>query len=81
MNRDELKELIETGHELEFTYNKKKYSITQGKIKGKHMISFCEFYKKTTEFNTFNELCEVTREGITVLDMLNSITMDDIWVY
>ncbi|MBR1454846.1 MAG: hypothetical protein IJ593_09445 [Lachnospiraceae bacterium] len=81
MSKEELKELINTGHEIEFTYNGKKYSITQGKINGKHVISFCEFYKETTEVDSFSELCDVTRDGITVLTMIMSITMDNIWVY
>lgn len=81
MNKEELKELIETGHEIEFTYNDKKYSITQSKINGKHVLFFCEFYKETTEVSTFEELCEVKRENVKVIDMVTSITMDDIWVY
>ena len=81
MNNEELQKLIETGHEIEFTYNNKKYSVTQDKINGKHVLSFCEFYKETTEVSTFEELCEVQRENVKVIDMISSITMDDIWVY
>ncbi len=81
MTREELKKIIEEGHEIEFEYNEKKYSITYGEIKGKEVISFCEFYKETTEVSTFEELCEVQRDGVRVIDMITSITMDDIWVY
>lgn len=81
MNKDELKELIDLGHELEFNYNKKRYSICQGKLNGKHVISFCEYDKETTEVDTFDELCEVQRDGVKVIDMIISITMEDIWIY
>lgn len=81
MSKEELKDLIEHGHELEFNYNKKQYSICQGELNGKEVISFCEFDKETTEVDTFDELCEVQRDGVKVIDMITSITMDDIWIY
>lgn len=81
MNKEELKELVESGHEIEFLFNSKKYSITYGLLKGKHIISFCEFYKETTEVETFDELCDVEREGVKVIDMITSITMNEIWIY
>ena len=59
MNKYESNDLVETGHEIGFTYKNKKYSITQDKINGKPILSFCEFYKETTEVSTFEELCEV----------------------
>lgn len=34
MSRDELKELVDEGHEIEFNYNGKKYSITYGELYG-----------------------------------------------
>ena len=80
MSREELKEWIENGHEIEFDYNNKKYSISQGKLNGKHVISFCEFYKETTEVETFDELCKVERDGKTVIEMITSITENDLWI-
>ncbi len=46
MRKEELKELIELGHEIEFKYKGKKYSITYYNDKRKNYISFCEFYKE-----------------------------------
>lgn len=81
MSNEELKDLIEHGHEIEFNYNKKRYSITQGILNGKDVISFCEFDKETTEVDTYGQLCEVQRDGVKVIDMITSITMDGIWIY
>lgn len=57
------------------------YSITYGKIDGRGVISFCEFYKGSTEVETPAELLRIERDNITVLDMLQSIIEDDIWIY
>ena len=81
MTKEELKELIETGREIEFTYNKKRYSITYSNENVKDYISFCEFYKETTDVSSVDELCNVKRDDVTVLEMLESITDKDISVY
>ena len=57
------------------------YSITYGRIDGKDVISFCEFYKETTEVETAEELLSVERDGISVLSMLQSLKEKDIWIY
>ena len=44
-------------------------------------ISFCEFYKEPTDVFTFDELVKVTREGTTVLQMWESLTEEDVWIY
>ena len=81
MNLDQLREYVSEGREIEFKFNRKKYSITYGVIDGKDVISFCEFYQETTEVETVNELIKVERDGVTVLHMLESITEEDIWIY
>lgn len=81
MTKDLLKEYIDCGREIEFKYNDKMYSITYGVIDNKEVISFCEFYKETTEVITFDELIEVSREGVTVLQMWESLTEEDVWIY
>lgn len=50
-------------------------------LDGKHVISFCEFYKDTTEVEIPEDILTVDRNGVTVIQMLESITEDDIWVY
>ena len=45
------------------------------------LISFCKFYQETTEVETFDDLCEVSRDGVTVLQRLESLTEEDIWIY
>ena len=81
MTRQELIEYINCGRELEFLFNGKKYSITYGTINGEHVISFCEFYKETTEVTTAEDLLNVKREGISVLQMWESLTAYDLWIY
>jgi hypothetical protein len=81
MNKDQLMEYISQGREIEFTYNGKKYSITYGTVDGKSVISFCEFYKDTTEVEDVEELVKVKRDGVTVLEMLESLKDEDIYVF
>ncbi len=49
---NELKNLIETGYDIEFSYKEKSYSITET---GKGKISFCEYYKEPKYFDTVDE--------------------------
>jgi len=81
MTKETLKQLIETGREIEFTYNNKNYSITYYNDKRENYISFCEFYKETTDVKSFEDLCLVSRENVTVIDMLNSLNDNDISIY
>lgn len=81
MTKDYLHELITTGREIEFEYRGKKYSITYGIINDKKVMSFCEFYQYTTEVTTFEELCEVERNGVSVIKMWESLSENDIWIF
>ena len=81
MTRQDLKELVEHGREIEFTYSGKRFSITYYDSNGKTLISFCEFYKEITDVDTFDELCDVERYGVKVIDMLESVSDDDIDIY
>lgn len=81
MNIDQLIELIDCGREIEFQCDGKKFSITYGVIDGEEVISFCEFYKESTEVKTAEELLEVQRYGKSVKDMISEITQNDIWIY
>ncbi len=81
MNKKELIELIESGREIEFSYNNKRFSITYGTINGKEVISFCEYNKDSTEVECVEELLSVERYGITLEEMIGSITEEHIWVF
>ena len=65
MNKEKLEKLIKSGRKIEYIYNLKKYSITYCKINEKEVISFCEFYKETTEVTTIEELLNIKRSGIS----------------
>ena len=81
MNREQLLDLINHGREIEFRFNEKMYSITYGTLNGRHVISFCEFNKETTEVETAEAALRIIRDNVSVLEMLESITEDDIWIY
>lgn len=81
MTKDLLKDYVDCGREIEYKFNDKMYSITYGIIDDEEVISFCEFYKETTEIKTFDELMEVSRDGFTVLQMWESLTEEDVWIY
>lgn len=81
MTKELLIDYINHGREIEFRYNGKMYSITYGTLDGKRVISFCEFYQDTTEVEKPEELLNVERSDITVLQMWESLTEDDIWIY
>lgn len=81
MTKSSLFEYIDQGREIEFQYNEKKYSITYGEYRGKDVISFCEFYQESTEVTTIDELLSVTRDGVSVSEMWESISEDDVWLF
>ena len=85
MNLEELKEYIQTGREIEFYYNDKQYSITYwypDHNEDNKWISFCEFYKETTEVKTAEELWNnVRRDGVTVGEMLTEVDESQIYIY
>ena len=82
MKKELLSDLVEHGREIEFKYNDRMFSITYGTTaEGKEVISFCEFYKETTEVETFDELLKVSRNGITVLQMWEESADENVWIY
>ncbi len=80
MKKEELKKLIEEGHEIEFEYKNKKYSITYGEINGEEVISFCEFDKDTVEVKTFDELLFVRYNDFVFGNILDNIKDDKTWI-
>lgn len=81
MSREELIELVEQGREIEFVFKEKKFSITYVRIDDKELISFCEFYKRSTEVSSVDELLMIERYGVTVEAMLGAITENDVWIF
>lgn len=80
MKKEELKKLIEEGHEIQFEYKNKKYSITYGEINGEEIISFCEFDKDTVEVKTFDELLSVRYNDFVFGNILDNIKDDKTWI-
>lgn len=81
MTKELLKDYIDCGREIEFKYNGKMYSITYSPADQDDFISFCEFYKEPTNVKSFDELLQVSRESVTVLQMWSALTEEDVWIY
>ena len=73
--------LVDEGHEIEFVYEGRKYSVTYGEINEKEVISFGEFNKDSIEVETVNELLDIVYDNKKVSDMVASLTEDDVWIY
>ena len=80
MTKEQLFQYISEGREIDFEYCGKKYSITYSPSWEDDYISFCEYYQYTSDVKTPDELIKVKREGTTVLQMIESIPDDDIWI-
>ena len=85
MTFDQLQEYIDIGNEIEFTFNDKQYSITYwypDDNEDNRWISFCEFYKETTEVKTAEELWNnVSRDGVTIGQMLSAIDETQVYIF
>ena len=85
MTFEQLKDLVDYGQEIEFSFKGKRYSITYwypNDDENDMWISFCEFYKETTEVRTANELwSDVSRDGFTVGQMLSSTEVEDVDIF
>ena len=85
MTFEQLENYISIRNEIEFTYHGKKYSITYWYPDGDEdnvYISFCEFYKETTEVKTAAELWNnISRDGVTVGEMLSDVQHQDIYIF
>lgn len=83
MTKAEFKKLIEEGHEIEFVYKNKGYSITYYKNEiGNILISFCEYDKVSVDVETFEELCNIKYNDVTVLEMIEALTeKDEYYIY
>ncbi len=78
---DIFRDYIETGREIEFTYDKKEYSITYYNDNRVNFISFCEFYKEPIDVSSFDELLEKKHNGVSIKDMIESLNEDDYSVF
>lgn len=81
MKKELLVDYIECGREIEFKYKGKMYSITYSPADMDDFISFCEFYKEPTNVTTIDDLLKVSRNGINILEMWESLSEEDVWVY
>ncbi|MCQ2551106.1 MAG: hypothetical protein MJ146_02790 [Clostridia bacterium] len=81
MKKYDLIEYIKHGREIEFKYNNKMYSITYYPDGSEYSISFCEFYKDPIDVKTIDELININVHGKTVVQILESLSEANIWIY
>lgn len=81
ISKQQLKNLVSHGREIEFEYEGKKYSITYYNDNRKKRISFCEFYKKPIDCSNVDELCDISWDGIKVIDMLSTVKDKDTCIF
>ena len=81
MKKEYLIKLIEEGHEIEFEYKDKKYSICYGLIDDEEVISFCEFYKDSKEVKTIEDLLQLQYNDFIVGNILDYIEDDNVWIF
>ena len=81
MKKEYLIQLINEGHEIEFEYENKKYSICYGVCDNKEVISFCEFYKESKEVKTVDELLALKYNGFTVGEILEKIDDKNVLIF
>lgn len=73
--------MINEGHEIEFEYENKKYSICYGICNNKDVISFCEFYKESKEVETPGELLSLKYNGFTLGEIIDDIDDKSICIF
>ncbi|MBR0384441.1 MAG: hypothetical protein IJH61_07125 [Eubacteriaceae bacterium] len=81
MKKEALINYLECGREIEFKYKGKMYSITFSPADMDDFISFCEFYQEPTNVKTIEDVLKISRDGVTVLEMWESLSEDDAWIY
>ncbi len=81
MKKEALINYLECGREIEFKYKGKMYSITFSPADMDDFISFCEFYQEPTNVKTIEDVLKISRDGVTVLEMWESLSEDDAWIF
>lgn len=71
MKRECIEELIRGRREIEFVYNKSRYSITYYKDNREKYISFCKFYQEPIDVATVNQLLSI-KIGSYTLELIFS---------
>lgn len=81
MTEKQLRNYVDTGDEIEFNYNGKRYSITYFSTEThKHIISLCEFYKEPEHFLTYEDFKNNAKiDGKSVVEILYGIDDADIF--
>lgn len=81
MQINKLEEYIETGRELEFNFNGKKYSLTYGHVDSEEIISFCEFDKPSVEVRNIDQLLGINYNGQPFCEIWENLREEDLWIF
>ncbi len=80
MKINKLKELLEHGHEFEFDYKGKRYSLTWSDVKD-GVIAFCEFHKDDIESEDIDEILNSTYNGMKVADIIEELDEKEVDIF
>lgn len=81
MKRKKIEELINTGREIEFLYNNKKYSITYYGDNRSNYISFCEFNKEPIDVSSIDKLLDLTLDGSRLEEIFSNLPNESVEIY
>ena len=81
MTKNQLQYYVDNYYDIEFLYNGKKYSITYYEDDRDDYISFCEFYKTPKDVKNFEKLCDIKVNGVSLLQIIESLPEDNISIY
>ena len=82
MKVSRLKELLKDGHELEFEYGGKKYSLTWSDLEGESgVLSFCEFQKEDIASSDIDEILDAVYNGQKVADIIEALDEKEVEIF
>ena len=82
MKISRLKKLLDCGHEIEFDYKGKRYSLTWSDVDGEEgVLAFCEFNKEDIESRDIDEILSAEYNGYKVSDIIEELNEEEIDIF
>lgn len=81
MRLEKLRQYIELGEEIKFTFKGKNYFITYTYDDNDNHIIFYEYYQKELEVESVDVLLESFYKGYSIKEMILSLRDEDVWIY
>ena len=78
---EDVKDPLNDGHDIEFNFNKKRYSLTLREAGGKRVAVFRELNKPAIEFETIDEMLDAEYDGFKIADAIRSLSDEDMDIF